>query len=241
VGKRRQYTATPQIDDTLRAIYEKARGNKVERAGLPSLKRYAKRLGWPEYQLYKRAAELGLSRPRRKAWSAAELKMLNRWAHLTHRAIAAKMKRAGYVRSPTAICQKMLEQSSRSESDYYTARQLALCLGYQNGDKVRRWIRGNMIAAERRGTEREHNDDWLIKESEIRRFILANPLEIDLRKVDQTWFFDIMFEGKAGMTTAEALREPELRPVDDSDDGDIPDESAVIGELIARGEYASPI
>jgi hypothetical protein len=62
---------------------------------------------------------------------------------------------------------------------------------------VKRWLHSGQLKFQKQGSGHEH-DIYLIHESEIRRFILANPTKIDLRKVDQTWFFDVMFEGKIG-------------------------------------------
>ena len=33
---------------------------------------------------------------------------------------------------------------------------------------------------------------YLIREKDVRRFILPHPTEIDLRKVDQLWFLDLI-------------------------------------------------
>jgi hypothetical protein len=35
----------------------------------------------------------------------------------------------------------------------------------------------------------------LIREKDVRRFILQHPTEIDLRKVDQLWFLDLITNG----------------------------------------------
>lgn len=37
---------------------------------------------------------------------------------------------------------------------------------------------------------------YLIHESDVYKFILARPLEFDIRKVDQLWFLDLVTEGK---------------------------------------------
>jgi hypothetical protein len=43
--------------------------------------------------------------------------------------------------------------------------------------------------------EQQNGDIYLIRESDVRRFILEHPTEIDLRKVDQLWFLDLITNG----------------------------------------------
>ena len=44
-------------------------------------------------------------------------------------------------------------------------------------------------------TEQQNGDIYLIHEKDVRRFILEHPTEIDLRKVDQLWFLDVLTNG----------------------------------------------
>jgi len=37
--------------------------------------------------------------------------------------------------------------------------------------------------------------DQLIQEKDVRRFIFEHPTDIDLRKVDQSWFLDLITNG----------------------------------------------
>jgi len=43
--------------------------------------------------------------------------------------------------------------------------------------------------------EKQNGDIYLILEKDVRRFILEHPTEIDLRKVDQLWFLDLVTNG----------------------------------------------
>src|ERR1035438_3220876 len=63
---------------------------------------------------------------------------------------------------------------------------------------VTRWIKSGHLKAKFRGTARgpqQNGDSYLIQEKDVRRFILENPTEIDLRKVDQLWFLDLITNG----------------------------------------------
>jgi hypothetical protein len=44
-------------------------------------------------------------------------------------------------------------------------------------------------------TEQQNGDIYLIREKDVRRFILERPTDIDLRKVDQLWFLDLITNG----------------------------------------------
>jgi hypothetical protein len=41
----------------------------------------------------------------------------------------------------------------------------------------------------------QNGDSYLIQEKDVRRFILQHPTEIDLRKVNQLWFLDVITNG----------------------------------------------
>ena len=58
--------------------------------------------------------------------------------------------------------------------------------------------RKRVLKAKFRGTARgpqQNGDSYLIQEKDVRRFILEHPTEIDLRKVDQLWFIDLITNG----------------------------------------------
>ena len=58
-------------------------------------------------------------------------------------------------------------------------------------------IRDGRINAGRRFTERtvqEKGDSYLITDQDVLRFIREHTFEVDLRKVDQLWFLDLVHE-----------------------------------------------
>jgi len=67
----------------------------------------------------------------------------------------------------------------------YSANGLARALGTDN-HTVARWIRAGHLKGP---------DIYLIHEKDVRRFILGHPTDIDLRKVDQLWFLDLITNG----------------------------------------------
>ncbi len=63
---------------------------------------------------------------------------------------------------------------------------------------VTRWInaghRRPVLVEPRRGNW-QNGDIYLIRERDVRRFVLEHPSDIDLRKLDQLWFRDIITNG----------------------------------------------
>jgi hypothetical protein len=85
----------------------------------------------------------------------------------------------------------------KHDGSFYSANSLAQALGIDS-HAVTRWIKSGHLKAKLRGTargEQQHGDIYLIYEKDVRRFILEHPTDIDLRKVDQLWFLDLITNG----------------------------------------------
>jgi hypothetical protein len=86
-----------------------------------------------------------------------------------------------------------------------SAHQTAECFGV-DAKTVTRWISLGLLRADRRGTERvaeQGGDMWFIREKYLRRFVLENLNQVDLRKVDKYWFVDLITGGDSGQTAAD--------------------------------------
>ena len=190
---RRKYIFTDQIDQLIREIYLSHRDAKT-RLGIRLL---AKKVGMPHWALKKRARELGLARTKELPWSEPELAILSRYAWMSDERIRLKLKAAGYARTVTAIHLKLRRMRFKHDGSFYSANSLAQALGI-DPHAVTRWIKNGHLKAKLRGTERgpqQNGDIYLIHEKDIRRFILEHPTDIDLRKVDQLWFLDLITNG----------------------------------------------
>ena len=95
-----------------------------------------------------------------------------------------------------------IESSSGPEVSFWEVKLLfANGLAEASGidsHAVSRWIKHGHLKAQLRGTARgqqQNGDIYLIREKDVRRFILEHPTEIDLRKVDQLWFLDVITDG----------------------------------------------
>ena len=190
---RRKYVFTDQIDQIIREIYLDHRDVRKR----PGIRLLAKKVGMPHWALKKRARELGLARTKELPWSELELEILARYAWMSDERIRLKLKAAGYARTVTAVHLKLKRMHFKHDGSFYSANGLAQALGIDS-HAVTRWIKGGHLKAKFRGTartEEQNGDIYLIHEKDIRRFILEHPTDIDLRKVDQLWFLDLITNG----------------------------------------------
>jgi hypothetical protein len=151
----------------------------------------------PHWALKKRARELGLARTKEQPWSEPELEILARYAWMSDERIRLKLKAAGYARTVTGIHLKLKRMRFKHDGSFYSACSLAQALGI-DPHAVTRWIKSGHLKAKLRGTartEQQNGDSYLIQEKDVRRFILEHPTDIDLRKVDQLWFIDLITNG----------------------------------------------
>ena len=193
VQSRRKYVFTDQIDQLIREIYLTARSAKT-RSGIRLL---AKKVDIPHWALKKRARELGLARTKELPWTEAELAILSRYAWMSDERIRLKLKAAGYTRTVTGIHLKLKRMRFKHGGSFCSAYSLAQALGI-DPHVVTRWIKSGHLKAKLRGTARtpqQNGDSYLIQEKDVRRFIVEHPTNIDLRKVDQLWFLDVMTNG----------------------------------------------
>lgn len=192
-SRKRKYTFTDQIDQLIREIYLNRGAGKTKF----STKGLEMKVGIPHWALKKRALELGLARTKELAWSEPELEILSRHAWMSHERIRLKLKAAGYARTTTGIHLKLKRMRFKHDASFYSAKGLAQALGI-DPHAVARWIKQGHLKAKLRGTARgesQNGDVYLIHEKDVRRFILQHPSDIDLRKVDQLWFLDLITNG----------------------------------------------
>ncbi len=190
---RRKYVFTPRLDERIREIYLVHPGAKNR----PGIRQFAELIRIPHWAIKKRARELGVARTKEKPWSEPKLAILSRYAWMSNERIRLKLKAAGFARSATAIHLKLKRMKFKSDPGFYSAKGLADALGIDS-HVVTRWIKAGHLRAQLRGTKRteqQGGDSYLIREKDIRRFILEHPTEIDLRKVDQLWFLDLITNG----------------------------------------------
>ena len=190
---RRKYIFNDQADQLIREAYLSPR----DRKGMSSIHLLAKRLGMPHWALKKHARELGLTRTKELPWSEPELAILSRCAWMSDERIRLKLKAAGFARTVTGIHLKLKRMRFKHDGSFYSANSLAQALGIDR-HALTRWIKSGHLKAQLRGTARslpQNGDTYVIQEKAVRQFILQYPTEIDLRKVDQLWFLDLITKG----------------------------------------------
>ncbi|MDP2856551.1 MAG: hypothetical protein Q8P50_01060 [Bacillota bacterium] len=169
-------------DGTLRRMYDPTvRGRSQE---------IADRLKVPRWAVNRRAAALGLSRPKDRPWSAQEGAYLE--ANFHH--VSAKTLARRLARSPTAVKLKAKRLGLRKYDEGYTASSLAEALGVDPHWVLAR-IRSRKLRASHRHTERtiqQGGDSWLVTDDAVLELLAEHPYDIDLRKVDSLWFMDLI-------------------------------------------------
>ena len=169
-------------DGFLRRLYDPTvRGRSQE---------IAVRLKVPRWAVNRRAAALGLSRPKDRPWSAEDEAYVEASFH--HTSVKTLARKLG--RSPTAVQLKAKRLGLRKYDEGYTALSLAEALGVDPHWVMAR-IRSGKLRASRRHTERtreQGGDSWLITDEAVVKFLRDHPYDIDLRKVDSLWFMDLI-------------------------------------------------
>jgi hypothetical protein len=193
VQSRRRYVFNDQIDRFIREIYLNHRATKTR----PGIRLLANKVGVPHWALKKRARELGLARTKELFWNERELEIMARNAWMSDERIRLRLKAAGYSRTVTGIHLKLKRMRFKNDASFYSAYSLAQALGI-DPHVVTRWIKSGHLKARFRGTARtpqQNGDSYLIQEKDVRRFILEHPTDVDLRKVEQLWFLDVITNG----------------------------------------------
>lgn len=190
----RKYKWSDEHDRMLRKISAERRGNGCNSRGLPTFTQYAQRLGLPKHAVLQRARNLGLvTNIKEPAWTERELKLLERWAWMTPMMIHRRFVRAGLKRSMAAIMIKRKRLRLRARREWCNARELGESLGVDS-HKVADWVKAKLIKAQvKTSSEREGViEEYIFMPRDIKRFIFAHSELIDLRKVDQPWFWDMI-------------------------------------------------
>lgn len=150
----------------------------------------ATRLGVPRWAINRRAAALGLSRPKERPWSAEDaLYLESNFHHVSVKALARRFRR-----SSTAVKLKAKRLGLRKYDECYTACSLAQALGVDPHWVLAR-IRSGKLRASHRHTDRtpeQGGDSWFITDEAVLEFLREHPYDIDLRRVDSVWFMDLI-------------------------------------------------
>lgn len=191
-----KYNWRPEFDDYLKVHYWGGLNRRFQ-----ILNRMIRITGVPRWYIKRQAAGLGLTmHTDRKPWTRAELDVLEDLVgRVSAATIAKRLHRP--VSSIVNKCKRL--RISRRVRDGYTMRDLEMCLG-EDHHKISAWIKNGWLQDRLQGTRRHNGngrDIHRIREKDILDFLRSHPQEINLGKVDQTWFLDLIL-----------LRGREVRP-----------------------------
>ncbi len=182
-----KYQWRPEWDAYLRAHYHGGLNRRFR-----VLNWMVRETGLPRWYIKRQAARLGLTMHMdRRPWTDAELDLLER---LVGRVSAGTIAKRLH-RPESSVVNKLKRMcTSRRVRDGYTIRDLGLCLG-EDHHKIEGWIKHGWLRDGLQGTRRHDgngSDVHRIREKDVLSFIKHHPEEINLGKVDQTWFLDLV-------------------------------------------------
>jgi len=186
--------ATPEIDQAIREAYGSSQ------RGL--CRRVAEQLGLEAGWIKARARKLGLTRSTGAYWTPEEDRLIESLIEIGGaRFIANQLKKAGFVRSVSAVENRVSQLGASFLSrDTYNASELAAAMGVCS-KTVSRWIRQGLLKGHQENpsglSHGEEQHRWMIKHQDARKFLIENPNAYRLNMVDRHWFIATLAEGHA--------------------------------------------
>ena len=216
----KKYIFTPEMDEEIREIYQKAVSMPGYHQTGP-VKKLAAKFGMSRWRISRRARDMGLARITKKEanWSKPEIKILEKHAYKHPENIKKVLKKAGFHRSVQGIVLKRRRMHLLQSLDFETAHSLAQCLGVDDHAVVK-YIQKGWLKARKRGTKRtasQGGDQWLIKTRNIRQFIIENVSILDFRKIDKFWLVDLLAGGENGLGPINHNQEDTIDTIDTKD------------------------
>jgi hypothetical protein len=160
------------------------------------IKELSRRFSIPAWKISRRARLIKAYEPRVKElpWSARELHILELNAMYVPEVIQRKLRARGFRRSVAGIDIKRDRMRFKEQQEPCSARAVSRCFGIDT-HTVLSWIAKGWLKAAHKGTKRhghQGGDEWIIKDKDIRNFIIDNIGVVDLRKVDKWWFVSVL-------------------------------------------------
>lgn len=182
-----RYPQNDLVDHQIRQAY--ATGKKGEIQALSA--RLGRAYGWIRW----RAMQIGCRPVRLKEpdWSAAEDAIFERMDGKGVTAIQTALRRAGFVRTVKAVyCRIHTLGLDLHGAVFMTLEGAARGLGVDSG-VLERWVRAHGLKL----TPRTNHDGEIsayrwVSRAELRRFIVANVVLVDIRKADKFWLVDLL-------------------------------------------------
>jgi hypothetical protein len=196
---------TPEVHAKLEYIYRFQGLKKSERpADAPTVRAYADEVGVQHHVLCKYASSQGWVIAKEPVWSRVELRLLEKYAHLSPTIIQKHFDAAGFHRTETAIRLMRKRRNAHKGAPYYSATAVCRLIGLDGHKFDRDWLLKfpGELKYEMKGTAKrgkQHADTKLFHIDTLREFFLNHPEEIDLSKVDKIWFLWLVTNGRVKM------------------------------------------
>ncbi len=198
--RNRKYEWVPRHDAYLREHYH---GGLLQRGCV--IRALTRVTGFPRWYIKRQAQRLGLTmHTDQRSWTPDELVILERLlGKVSAVTIAKKLKRT----EASVVMKIKALGNSRRVCEGYTMRGLEACLG-EDHHKIQRWIANSWLRDRLQGTNRHDgngHDIHRFHEKDILHFMKTHPREINLGKVEPTWFWDLILLRGAEIARPEVL------------------------------------
>ncbi len=183
-------------EDELRVIRDYYDGSTVKIGKIMRILN-ASGLKYPRWVIRRIAQENGWARAKTPDSNTAEEEWLcenyprKGWVALQN---GLKKLNGGVMRSRTAIIMKKKRLHINKRSGGLTMRMMEDLLGCDH-HKIERWMALGILKAKRKGTDRtdvQGGDMWHFEPRRIREFVINNPEEIDIRRVEPMNFIHLI-------------------------------------------------
>jgi len=185
-----KYEFTSEMDKEILYTYA------INTDSKPRIIDLARKYTMPRWAIYQRALKIGAvkSSHQKKPWSKQEISILKQYARYEPQTIMKKLQKTGFQRSIASIVLKRKRMRLLSNQKGMSA---CLCADFLGVDLhwVLNHINTGSLKAEVIRRDREGKNNYFIREKELRRFIIANPDRIDLRKVEKYYFIELVANG----------------------------------------------
>lgn len=181
----------PIIDIPMHHKIKKLYQTKTGRSG--EVEAFAKANGFPKWKIVRYAQTKAWVATGKKEpiWSKEEKALLRNNAQHGEEYILKVLKKAGFSRSIVGIGLKRRRMRYHLNLEGQTANMLSECFGVDR-HRITKWIKEGLLKATRREQGQGKNNSFFIKDRDIKKFIVNNVNEIDIRVVDKYWFIEIL-------------------------------------------------
>lgn len=177
------------LDEPSRKLIEAVYANPEYGTVTQSINYLQKKLGFSRASIRDYARQLGLCQDREFRWTEQDLLVIEQYHEMPlHKRPSVKSLAQQLGRSEGAVLAKLKRFRYYRTGESYSVRGLADVLGCDY-HKVEHWIKQGWLEA---SWENEKQHQRYITPENARWFILSYRQEIDLRRVDRDWFFDLL-------------------------------------------------